>query len=200
MLVEVAVAAHNERKSQAVLTKEELAFIAITEKARIKTVENFMDRIMRDESAEEAARLLKLIAQQDMEAPSSVNLLTFYTGMKHALSEADFRGIGDAAELPRASAIATRRERHKQFIQYRELFELELKLTRRMRRAAMAVGENWSDLPTYLSDMPLGLRPRLILRWAGISYRLGIPGAMDFCDAAATSLMRAALTPNGTFA
>lgn len=155
-----------------------------------------MDQIRFDKPVEEASRLLRIIRDRDRTAPTSVNLFTFYAGMKQALSETDFRGVGDASDLPPESRADIRRERRKQFGQYRELFLLELKLARCQRRKAMAVGEDWSDLSAYLRDGLTGFGPRLALRWAGISFWLGIPGAMDWCDAAATCMMRSVLTPN----
>jgi hypothetical protein len=163
--------------------------------AGIDTVEDLMDRIMRNGPVADASHMLRIIVEQDREAPTAVSLLTFYTGMKQALSEADFRGIGDAADLSRTLRAVIRRDRHRQFVQYRELFELELKLARRLRRQAMAIGENWSDLPGYLRDGCALLGSRLALHWASVSYRWGIPGAMDWCDAAATCMMRSVLTP-----
>lgn len=135
-----------------------------------------------------ASAALKRIANIDHTeaAMPSSQAVESSRAMRQSLDEEDFRWLC----FDESNAASIRRERHRVFRQHLGLFELELQLTRRLRRRAMAESQDWSGFRSYVVESVLLWKPRLMLRVAGYLFRLGIPGARDFVDAAVYVALR----------
>ena len=166
-----------------------------------------MGQIFEGKSPEEARELLKLLAAkwqaEDHDSPAE-EAFRYYRGMRASLDEDAFRWgslIGMSATVggtvqtepepkPAEDPRSLRRERLVKYNRHRELFELEIKLARKVQRDAMALGEDWSQMESYLRDAALMTKASWMLWLAGILFKLKLPGAIDVCDAAAFELFR----------
>jgi hypothetical protein len=153
-------------------------------------IDDLLEQIMTGDNPEEAKALLERLAlQYPDDAPTALCALAYYRGMRSALSEEEFRWFGVDAPVNRKML---RRERLQQYKRYRELFEIEVEGTRRQKASVMALQKDWSQLGEHINGAVRLARSRWMLRAAGVLYRIGVPGALDVCDAAAFQLFRAA--------
>jgi hypothetical protein len=132
-----------------------------------------------------------VLAERDASQPSdSLTTLDYYRGMRGSLGEADFRWR--EIEFPTAPETTNnlRRQRILQYHQYRELFDLEIAIARKQKRAAMALSHDWSGMAGYFRESLQIAKYRGMLRLAGLLYISRIPGALDLCDAAAFEMFR----------
>jgi hypothetical protein len=147
-----------------------------------------MDVTFENGEPEEAREALKRIARQfHEEIPEGLDAIVYYRGMSKALNEDDFRwGLLHVLKPPERRKL--RRQRLDEFREQLELFEREMKRARADRRFAIAWRGNWAGMEQEVWDeIRLGAQG-LMLRLAGLLYRLGFPGAMDLCDAAASEI------------
>ena len=70
----------------------------------------------------------------------------------------------------------------------KEPVELEMKRARADRRSAIAWRSNWAGMDQEVCDEIRLSAQGFLLRFAAMLYRLGFPGAMDLCDAAASEI------------
>lgn len=63
-----------------------------------------------------------------------------------------------------------------------ELFESEIKLSRKYKRARMALAGDWSELPAYLRESLSIWRDRLALRSEYFRLRLGLSRSLNTCE------------------
>jgi hypothetical protein len=159
----------------------------------------FCQRLDHGEDPAEAAHLFKALAEGDASrASDSFTTLGYYRGMRGSLGEADFRWR--EFEFPTAPEATNdlRRQRILQYYQYRELFDREIAIARKQKRAAMALGHDWSEMAGYFRESLQVAKYRCMLRLAGLLYISRIPGALDLCDAAAFEMFRLAYRRDAT--
>lgn len=147
-----------------------------------------MDVIFENGEPDEAREALKRIARQfHEEIPEGLDAIVYYRGMSKALNEDDFRwGVLHALKPPERRKL--RRQRLRKYREQLELFELEMKRARADRRSAIAWRSNWAGMDQEVCDEIRLSAQGFLLRFAAMLYRLGFPGAMDLCDAAASEI------------
>jgi hypothetical protein len=139
----------------------------------------------------DAADVLRLLASDDLNVDSpSLSALSYYRCMRGMLSEEEFRWV--TLEFPKEHqrTKTLRRERFLQYQRHRELFDLEITVARKQKRATMALSNDWSGMAEYVREGLQLATYRLMLHFAGLLYISGIPGAIDVCDAAAFGMFR----------
>ena len=153
---------------------------------------SLLDDVFSGVRPEEARELLRLAAArwEDDCAKDAAEALRFYNGMKSALSEEDFRWCAIAS--PFLDRRQLRKARLAQYNRHRELFELEIGLALRIRRSAIALSGDWSQLEEYCREALRMARAKGMLWLAGRLFRLRVPGAVDLCDAAAFLMVSSA--------
>lgn len=170
------------------ISPEELEVLLRLELASNRTLDWLMERIFSDDDPREAAHALKRLANlMPDENAQPLEAMHYYRGMRHSLSEEDFRWLSTGEDLRQP---VLRRERLTLYHRYRELFLLELAVSRKLRRSAMALARDWSGVSGYAHEMAAVTRYRAMLTAAGVLFQLRIPGALDLCDAAAFGLFR----------
>ena len=149
-----------------------------------------LERIIRERDPQDTREALQRITMEpDPEAALWIDALGYYSGMRAALGEEDFRWLR-LADGPVIDAKKLRRRRVAQYQRHRELFELEMLLVRKVQRAGMALSGNWSHLWPYLLGSAAIVKACWMLRAAEKLYWLGMPGALDLCDAGAFEMFR----------
>lgn len=153
------------------------------------SLEWLLERIFKEEADEGAAESLRTVARQlAPEENHALLALNHYRQMRRVLS-GDFTWL-QFEDAPHLSPRVLRRERTQFYRRYRELFELEIAIIRRQKRAAMAASGDWSGMSTYVRDGATLGRCFLMLYSAQIMFSTGLPGALDLCDQAVTSMFR----------
>lgn len=135
-------------------------------------------------------RLTQLAPEWDLDSANSLQAIQFLSGMRGALDEDDFRW--SAISGPLVDRRKLRRERLVKYNRHRQLFELEVQITREAERAGMAEQENWSGIGKHAWNGLKILKGRAMLRLAGLLYWLEMPGGLDVCDAGAFEMFRSA--------
>jgi hypothetical protein len=152
-----------------------------------------------DHDEDLAKYLFKAPVEADTSRPSdSRTTLGYCRGMRGSLGEADFRWHNIDFPTPRETTNHLRRQRILQYHQYRELFDLEIAIARKQKRAAMAFGHDWSGIAGYFRESLQIAKYRAMLHLAALLYTSRIPGALDFCDAAAFAMFRLAYPRDAT--
>src|SRR5579875_1518828 len=133
------------------MNPNELELLLRMELAANRTVESLMDRIFNDEDASEAVNALRRLALQlPPEDGHIMSALGYYRGMRWALDAGDTRWL--AFDAPSEDKKRMRRECAEQFRRYRELFEVEIAISRRQKSAGMALAQDWSGLESSLRE------------------------------------------------
>jgi hypothetical protein len=143
-----------------------------------------------------ATDVLRLLASGDHNSSSpALSALGYYRCMQEMLNEEEFRWA--TLEFPKDTqrTKVLRRERFTQYHRHRELFDLEISVARKQKRATMALSHDWSGMADYVAEGLQLAKYRCMLRLAGLLYRSGIPGALDVCDAAAFAIFRLTYSP-----
>ena len=168
---------------------EDLEVFLQTEIAASRSLDWLCERIFAGEDPNRARAELKRLANVEAAEPgSSLSALHFLRGMRIALAEDEFRWLAFTGS--RADRRQMRRQRLAQYHRYRELFELEIRLARKLKRSRMALSNDWSSMESYLHESAELVKAASMLWAAGILYKLEMPGGLDLCDAAAFTAFR----------
>jgi hypothetical protein len=172
------------------MLSDELEVLLRAEMHANQAIEWLLDRLFNDEEPDDALAVLKEIAERfDDDTPNRLETIAHYRGMRSSLDEQDF--IWGASQNLKPSVLRMlRHSRRRQYLQYLEMFELNVQLTLVGRKSSMALSSDWSALDKYISDGALMLKCRLQLRYAAELFRWSRPGALDRCDGAVFAILR----------
>ncbi|MGI8959636.1 MAG: recombinase RecA [Bryobacteraceae bacterium] len=133
-------------------------------------------RALQDE--EELLEIFKAVSSVFPGDPAPVDALEQYRTMRRALDETD-------TQLERSGAFSgkhSNRERHRIYHRALQLFEADLRLARRQKRARMALSHDWSGMPLYVREGIAIWKCRIMLRSGAFFLRLGFPRAKEICE------------------
>lgn len=158
-------------------------------------IETLLDEHFQGSACTDGLNVLKRVenSAQENEPVGNLNALDYSRQMQRLLAEEEFRWL----ELTNAQSESRtrRRERALLYRRLKKLFGLEVSLTRKQKRAAMALANDWSGLRQYVRESATILRYRAMLTLAGWMFATGVPGACDICDAAVFGIVRTVYLP-----
>jgi hypothetical protein len=158
-------------------------------------MESLLDELLRGGSRPDRLNALKRVENsvQEEENGCLLSALDYSRQMQQVLAEEEFRWLELANS--RSASRTRRRERTLLYRRLKELFDLEVSLARKQKRAAMALANDWSGLRQYIREGVAILRYRAMLTLAGWMFAAAIPGACDVCDAAVFGIVRTIYLP-----
>lgn len=113
--------------------------------------------------------------------PAPHDALEQYRRMRRALDESD-------TELERSGAFTgtnSNRERHRIYRRALQRFDADIRLSRKQKRARMALSRDWSEMAQYVQESIAIWKCRTMLRSGALFLRMGFPGVKQLFETVA---------------
>jgi recombination protein RecA len=130
---------------------------------------------------EELLEIFKAVSMVFPDDPTPVDALERYRALRRALDEAE-------TQLERSGAFSGKhssREHHRIYRRALKLFEAEVRLSRKQKRARMALSHDWSGMALYVRQGIAIWKFRIILQFGALFLRFGFPRFSAICQTAA---------------
>lgn len=138
--------------------------------------------IVEAETSRDLLRIFEATTTVFPESPAPTEALEHYHATRRAIDEVESEWLNlqprTVSEIPRLCV-----KRYRVYCRAVDLFEKELQVSRKQKRAAMALSHDWSGMGAYWTEGLAIWKCRVMLWSACVLFRIGFPGAQDFCNA-----------------
>jgi recombination protein RecA len=136
-------------------------------------------KALQDET--ELLEVFKAVSTVFPDDPAPNDALEQYCRMRRALDESD-------TELERSGAFTgtnSNRERQRIYRRALKLFDADIRLSRKEKRARMALSHDWSEMAQYVQESIAIWKCRMMLRSGALFLRMGLPTVKEVFETVA---------------